>query len=174
MNRPLVIGVDASLTSTGLAGADWTAHIIPKVKGHERLQQLITEIGDYIKQADLVVIEGPSYGSGVAHRHEDLAGLRVMLRHWCWRHSIPYAVVPPSVRAMYATGRGNASKGEVRTCLQDRYGMAFEGKARYDEADAFALAALGLHWLGQPLADVPDNHARALTSCTWPETAVAR
>lgn len=172
--RPLVVGLDLSLTCTGVAGEGWTAHIRPKnLTGHPRLAHLLDEIGTYIRNADLVVIEGPSFGAGVKHRHEDLAGLRVMVRHWCWKHHIPYAIVPPSCRALYAAGKGNASKGEVRTSIADRYGIECEGRARYDMADAYALAAAGLDWLGHPLAEVPEKNRSALASCQWPDHETA-
>lgn len=174
MSAPLVIGLDLALTCTGVAGTGWTDHIRPaNLTGHPRLQHLLDQVVMFVRNADLVVIEGPSFGGGVKHRHEDLAGLRVMVRHACWRRGIPYAVVPPSCRALYAAGRGNASKGEVRTSIADRYGIELEGRARYDEADAYALLAMGLHHLGLPLADVPEKNATGLTGCQWPATSVA-
>jgi Holliday junction resolvasome RuvABC endonuclease subunit len=167
----LVIGLDASLTCTGVAGDGWVDYIRPRhLAGHPRLAYLVQEVTSFIKMADLVVIEGPSFGGGVKHRHEDLAGLRVMIRHACWRRSIPYAVVPPSCRALYAAGRGNASKGEVRTAVQERYGVLLEGPARYDMADALTLAAMGLHHLGHQAADVPAANARGLLGVAWPDT----
>jgi hypothetical protein len=35
---------------------------------------------------------------------------------------------------------------------------------------------MGLHWLGYPLAEVPDTHSRALAGVSWPKDtpAVAR
>lgn len=170
---PLVIGLDLSLTCTGVAGAGWTDYIRPKkMTGHPRLKFLVDEVNSFIRNADLVVIEGPSFGGGVKHRHEDLAGLRVMVRHACWRREIPYAIVPPSCRALYATGKGNAGKGEVRTSVADRYGVELEGVARYDEADAYTLLAMGLHHLGHPLADVPDRNATGLDGCQWPASVL--
>ncbi|MCM2579513.1 hypothetical protein, partial [Streptomyces meridianus] len=131
-SAPLVIGLDLSLTCTGVAGAEWVDYIRPKkLTGHPRLDFLVDQVATFIKRADLVVIEGPSFGGGVAHRHEDLAGLRVMIRHACWRRGIPYALVPPSCRALYAAGKGSASKGEVRTAIAERYGMECDGFARY-------------------------------------------
>ncbi|MFI0897092.1 hypothetical protein [Streptomyces sp. NPDC020983] len=174
MTTPLVIGLDLSLTCTGVAGVGWADSIRPKnLLGHDRLAFLLDEVGTFIRRADLVVIEGPSFGGGVKHRHEDLAGLRVMVRQWCWSHTIRYAVVPPSCRALYAAGRGNAAKGEVRTSVTERYGIEFEGRARYDEADAYALLAMGLDWLGHPLAPVPEKNASALVGCQWPTPGVA-
>lgn len=170
-NRPLVIGLDLSLTCTGVAGEGWTDYIRPKtLKGHPRLNFLVDEVASFIKAADLVVIEGPSFGGGVKHRHEDLAGLRVMVRHACWRRGIPYALVPPSCRALYAAGKGSAPKGLVRDEIARRYDIELDGVARYDMADAYALLAMGLHHLGHPLAEVPDTNARGLAGCQWPDT----
>ncbi len=170
--RPLVIGLDLSLTCTGVAGAEWTDFIRPKVglRGHPRLDFIVDQVVTFIRNADLVVIEGPSFGGGVKHRHEDLAGLRVMVRHACWRRGIPYAIVPPSCRALYAAGKGSASKGEVRTSVAERYGIELDGTARYDRADAYTLASMGLHHLGHPLAEVPEKNATALDGCQWPDT----
>ncbi|MFI0932939.1 MULTISPECIES: hypothetical protein [Streptomyces] len=168
--RPLVIGLDLSLTCTGVAGEGWADYIRPKtLRGHPRLNHLVDEVASFIKKADLVVIEGPSFGGGVAHRHEDLAGLRVMVRHACWRRSIPYALVPPSCRALYAAGKGSAPKGQVRDEIAARYGIELDGVGRYDMADAYTLLAMGLHHLGTPLADVPEKNATGLTGCQWPD-----
>ncbi|MDX3559042.1 hypothetical protein PV729_46625 [Streptomyces europaeiscabiei] len=166
-----MIGLDLSLTCTGVAGEGWTDIIRPKVglRGHPRLAFIIDRVTEHIGGADLVVIEGPSFGGGVAHRHEDLAGLRVMVRHACWRRGIPYAVVPPSCRALYATGKGSGSKGAVRDAVRTRYGVECDGPGRYDQADAYTLLAMGLHHLGWPLSVVPDNNRRGLDGGQWPD-----
>ncbi|MFI1678812.1 hypothetical protein [Streptomyces sp. NPDC020607] len=169
---PRVIGLDLSLTCTGVAGEGWADIIRPKagLRGHPRLAFIVERVADHIGGADMVVIEGPSFGGGVAHRHEDLAGLRVMVRHACWRRGIPYAVVPPSCRALYATGKGSGSKGAVRDAVRERYGIECDGPGRYDQADAYVLCAMGLHHKGWPLAVVPDTHRRGLDGCQWPDT----
>ena len=168
---PRVIGLDLSLTCTGVAGEGWTHTIRPRtgLRGHPRLAWIIERVAEHIRGADLVVIEGPSFGGGVAHRHEDLAGLRVMVRHACWRRGIPYAVIPPSCRALYATGKGSGSKGAVRDAVRTRYGVECDGPGRYDQADAYTLLAMGLHHLGWPLAVVPDNNRRGLDGGQWPD-----
>lgn len=168
---PLVIGLDLSLTCTGVAGVGWSTVIRTKSRGDHRLAYLVAEIGSYIKAADMVVMEGPSYGHGAMAGHEDLAGLRVLVRMYCHRHDIPYGVVPPSNLKMFATQRGNATKGEVRSGIADRYGHHTEGVGRYDQADAYTALAMGLHHLGYPLADAPDRALKALDGCTWPEFA---
>lgn len=165
---PRVIGLDLSLTCTGVAGEGWADIIRTGLRGHPRLAFIVERVTEHIRGADLVVIEGPSFGGGVAHRHEDLAGLRVMVRHACWRRGIPYAVVPPSCRALYATGKGSGSKGAVRDSVRTRYGIECDGPGRYDQADAYVLCAMGLHHLGWPLAIVPDTNRRGLDGCQWP------
>lgn len=167
--HPLVIGLDLSLTCTGVAGVGWSQIIRTKSRGDHRLAYLVAEIGSYIKAADMVVMEGPSFGHAGPRAHEDLAGLRVLVRMYCHRHSIPYGVVPPSSLKMFATGRGNATKGEVRSGVADRYGHHTEGVGRYDQADAYTALAMGLHHLGYPLADAPDRALKALDGCAWPE-----
>lgn len=174
-STPLVIGLDLSLTCTGVAGMGWSQIIRTKTRGDHRLAYLVAEVGSFIKAADMVVMEGPSYGHGAMAGHEDLAGLRVLVRMYCHRHTIPYGVVSPSSLKMFATERGNATKGEVRSGVADRYGHHTEGVGRYDQADAYTALAMGLHHLGYPLADAPERALKALDGCAWPENvAVAR
>ncbi|MCB5168044.1 hypothetical protein LG634_24855 [Streptomyces bambusae] len=175
-NTPLVVGLDLSLTSTGLAGPGWTTRIRTKARGDHRLNYLAGQIGDHIKQADLVVMEGPSYGHAALAGHEDMAGLRCLVRLFCHRRGIPYGVIAPTSLKLYATGYGRAAKGEVRSAVADRYGVHTEGAARYDEADAYVAMAAGMDWLGYQLAPVPDRCAAALAKVQWPPQmpAVAR
>ncbi|MGW4493830.1 hypothetical protein [Streptomyces sp. NPDC004376] len=171
-----MIALDLSLSCTGVAGTGWTDRIRTALRGDERLAYLETEIASFIRAADLVVMEGPSFRHGAMPGHEDLAGLRVLVRRYCHQQRIPYAVIPPANLKLYAAGRGNATKGEVRSAIADRYGIHTEGTGRYDQADAYAALAAASHWLGQPLAPVPDRNATALAGCQWPdrEQVVAR
>ncbi|KUN02986.1 hypothetical protein AQI95_24845 [Streptomyces yokosukanensis] len=167
--RPLLIGLDLSLTSTGVAGHGWTDRIRTKATGDARLADLEDAISSFIRNADMVVMEGPSFGHSGPRSHEDLAGLRVLVRRYCHRHQIPYAVIPPSNLKLYVAGYGKASKGEVRSAVADLYGIHTEGGGRYDEADAYAAYAAAMDWLGQPLAAVPERNASALARCQWPD-----
>jgi Holliday junction resolvasome RuvABC endonuclease subunit len=167
--RPLVIGLDLSLTCTGIAGTDWTDRIRTTLRGDARLAYLEDAVVSYIKAADLVAMEGPSFGHAGPRFHEDLAGLRVIVRRYCHRHGIPYAVIPPSNIKLYVAGRGNAAKGEVRSAVAERHGIETFGPGRYDEADAMGAVAAACDWLGWPLAPVPDRNRTALDGCAWPE-----
>ena len=180
--QPRVIGLDLSLTSPGIAGADWAMAARPgKRRGHERMDWLLGAIGLCVKDgADLVVVEGAAYAQGGQAGHHELAGLWWQVTQFLWRHRIPYAVVTPHGRTIYATGRANpahdyprkdrarVAKGMVRAVAVERYGVECDGPGRYDQADATILAAMGLDWLGYPTVPVPDTHRRALEAVRWP------
>lgn len=185
---PLVVGIDPSLRSLGLAGPGWTDALRTKATGHHRMAWLRAEVADRTKAADLVVIEGPAHGQALQAGHHEMAGLWWILTHDLWRRKIPTAICSPHSRTIYATGAARHKdndgkwltarqvKGLVRDAVAERYGIECTGPARYDEADAYVMCALGLHWLGHPLAAVPDTHRRALEGVQWPDTvpAVAR
>lgn len=181
VNAPLVIGVDPSLTSCGIAGADWADALRPKnLDGHQRLAWLLGEVTDRVKEADLVVIEGPAYGQQLQAGHHERAGLWWLITHALHKRGIPYAVCNPHNRTIYATGRANPAqdqprekrariaKGMVHSFVVEELGIWCEGPGRYDAADAAVFAAMGLDWLGYPLIAVPPQQRRALGTVHWP------
>ncbi|MGW8719636.1 hypothetical protein ACWGNR_10045 [Streptomyces althioticus] len=186
--RPLVIGIDASLNSLGIAGADWADAIRhPGLTGHARVEYLRREVADRVKAADLVVIEDIARGAKGSAVHQ-LAGLWWVLTTELHRRGIPFAVANPQSRYIYATGAANPArehprdkraricKGMVCSFVVETLGIWCEGPGKYDAADAAVFAAMGLDWLGYPLVVLPDTHRRALDGVQWPENlpAVAR
>ncbi|GAA1161689.1 hypothetical protein F4556_005083 [Kitasatospora gansuensis] len=179
---PLVIGLDLSLTSTGVAGPDWADALRPKtgMRGHARLDWHLEAITDRVRRADLVVVEGAAYGHGAQAGHHELAGLWWMVTQELWRRHIPYAQVPPVQRTIYACGvanpakehpktvRARVAKGMVRDAVAERYGLECDGAGRYDKADACILAHMGRDWLGHPVVDLPEQYRRALAGVSWP------
>ncbi|MFE9921608.1 hypothetical protein ACFYQA_08495 [Streptomyces sp. NPDC005774] len=181
---PKVIGLDVAMGTTGIAGEGWTDHVRAKgASQHSRFEQQLTGIADHIRHADFVVIEGPAFSKN-NNGADALSAMRWMVRHDLWKRRIPYAVVNPDHRIIYAVGtaapkdsetgvrlKGEPLKAVVRQAVAETYGVVTEGLAKYDEADAYILMAMGLHWLGWPLAVVPDDRRRALDSVRWPERA---
>jgi hypothetical protein len=119
---PVVLGLDLSLSSTGVAGnagGGWADVIKPpaKLRGHERMAYIRGAILDrYIPGVTLVAVEGPSYGNQGAQRqagHHERAGLWWLLTHYLWAADVPTIVVPPASLKKYATGKGNAGKDDV-------------------------------------------------------------
>ncbi len=180
---PLVIGLDLSLTSTGIAGIDWACALRPKagLRGHPRIDWHLREINERTRAADLVMVEGPAHRHGGQAGHHELAGLWWHVTQSLWRRGIPYAVVPPVNRIIYACGvanpakdypakeRSRVAKGMVRDALATRFGLECEGTGRYDMADAGVMAHMGRDWLGCPVAKVPTTHRRALDGVAWPD-----
>ncbi|GGR70828.1 MULTISPECIES: hypothetical protein [Streptomyces] len=187
--RPTVIGLDIALVLSGVAGTGWTDLIrTGDRRAEERLVYLVEAAASFYRRADFVVIEGAAYSTAKQVGHDELSAARWAIRCDLWRRGIPCAVVNPDSRTIYATGRARHKhpetgrkltaaevKGLVRDAVCERYGVPCEGRGRYDQADAYVLHAMGLHWLGYPLADVPPSHSRALDGVQWPGTpAVAR
>jgi hypothetical protein len=173
--RPRVLGLDLSLTSTGVAsnaGGGWSDTIRPKrLTGLDRMTHIRSTLLDlYVPDTGLIVVEGPSFGSSGAGSHER-AGLWWLVMDALRRRDIPLAVVPPKNRAQYAFGKGDANKREVLAGVGALFPQ-FDVTHRPglgDEADAFILAAMGADWLGYPLVEVPANHRKALDGCEWPD-----
>jgi crossover junction endodeoxyribonuclease RuvC len=119
-----------------------------------------------VLHADLVVVEGPSYASTSPHTH-DRAGLWWLVVGRLLNCGHRVAIAPPSSRAKYGTGKGNAGKDLVLASVVRRYpDVEVTGN---DEADALLLAAMGARRLGAPIDDLPKTHLAALSGVAWPE-----
>ena len=168
-----VLGLDLSLTRTGLAGnagGGWTDSIRPpaKLTGHRRLAHIEDQILDrWVADVDLVVVEGPSYGSVTGSFHER-AGLWWLVTHALWAREVQVVVMPPTSLKKFATGRGNAGKDDVLREVTKRFAW-FAGDN--NEADALVLAAAGADWAGEPMAPMPAANRAAIAALGWPPLA---
>lgn len=178
-----VVGLDPSLTATGLARHDGTSTLKAKagLVGMARLAWLRDQLLDFCAGADLVVVEGYSFGTQrqASHAHA-LGELGGVVRLALFEAHIPYADCPPASLKRYATGKGNANKGQVLEAASKRSGLDFAGSS--DRADAFWLRQMGIAWLfetwpGGPVEAVvgfsgyirmPADHRAALTGIKWP------
>lgn len=168
-----VIGLDLSLTSTGVATNRGTVALRPKkLRGYERLRWLrdgvLANVHEH--QPSLVVVEGPSYGS-TGNTFHQLAG-------WWWiateaivSAGYALAVAPPSSLKRFALGVGGGPKAgkDFMVAQAVRRFSWFDGGN--DEADALWACAIGYERLGRPIVDVPKTHLTALEGVEWPEAA---
>jgi crossover junction endodeoxyribonuclease RuvC len=169
------IGLDLSLTSTGIAIGDDTRVIDAKgLSGPERLIRLRNRITDAIVQrrdevglTPLVLVEGYSFASRNSHAHA-LGELGGIVRVELWEADIPYVEVAPTVRAKFATGRGNAGKSEVVSAVSARTGIIWDGAGNEDRCDAWVLQEIGLAQLGRARHEWPTGHLAALDKIVWP------
>lgn len=141
-----IVGIDASLTSTGIAVIDTetkTYTIQSKKKGAARLSEIRDSVLNEIKDADLVVIEGYAFARpNQAHQIGELGGvLRVMM----YENGIKWIEIPPPRAKKFVTGKGNSQKDLIMQQVYKRWGVECETS---DEADAFVLAKIGQALLG--------------------------
>lgn len=188
MGKLRVVGLDLSLTSTGMSDGQSVHAVKTNPKGllEARMDAILCEALTFIysptqwtddhpegKRAGLVVIEGAAFGAR-GNAVDQLAGLRMIVRHRLYRMDIPFAVVPPSTLKMYTTDYGGASKAQMVSALADRHGLDLSlhkvSQGKYDMADAYALAAMGYARIGQPLETFGQpGPIRSLQAVKWPD-----
>lgn len=180
-----VLGIDPSLTSTGVAviydgsarvpGVDAITAVF-KTTGKRAdpiatMDARIGRIADFVMDfatVDLAVIEGPSLGSHGGSPW-DRAGLWWRIVHRLLAADVPVAVCPPKVRCKWATGVGGgpkASKPMVAVAVARLWPHVDADSD--DEWDALGMASIGAQRLGLPVPSRA-HHAAQLESVAWPE-----
>lgn len=167
--HPKVTGIDLSLAATGVAWMDGTVETLKPGdrRGLDRIHWTVARIVEGAARSDLAVLEGPAYSRATGAGHHEAAGLWwAVLDALVSRYKVPVAVVPPTTLKKYATGKGNATKPDMRMALYRR-----ESRDLRDDnmVDARWLALMGLDHLGHPVVDVPKTHRDALVKVAWPE-----
>ncbi len=169
-DAPTVVGLDLSLNRSGVADGATACTFRPRCDGMERLRKVRDFMRLATDGADLVVIEGYSMGSHGAHSHA-LGELGGVVRLALFEAGIPHVDVPPATLKVYATGKGNAGKGDVLAEAVRRLG--YDG-GDDNEADALWLRAFGLELMGAPVVTLPEAHRRALAKVDLPAGAAMR
>lgn len=175
-----VLGIDSSLTATGLARIDlssWPPSALPREDGQpvsfdacvltvgapkptkdkskramvRRVNALIDVVEDCFVDVDAVGIEGLAYGA---------RGESAWVLPWVWgrmlelceKHDVPLTVVATSARAKFATGKGNADKATVMLATARMFPEA--EVSNDNEADALIVGAAVCQQLGLPILPV--------------------
>jgi Holliday junction resolvasome RuvABC endonuclease subunit len=172
---PVVIGIDSSLTGTGIASSlGWCALVgykdvtkMPLAQRVSTVDDLMVKIYTMVGTPDLVVIEVPAFsraGGGALER----GALWWLLVRQILRREIPVAEVFNATRMRYATGKGSAGKNAIVEAATRRWPQ-FETGGDDNLCDAVVLMAMGADFLGHPLATVPAVNRAALDKVNWPE-----
>lgn len=165
---PSFLALDLSLVRTGWAtyiGWTTTGTVEEPGSGMERLERIRSRISILAAGCDLVILEGYSFASR-GRAIVSLGELGGVVRHWLHCQRIPVVEIPPSCRAKYATGKGNASKDAVLAEAIRR--LEYDGHL-HDEADALWLLTMALDHYGLDNPSVPKAHRSALEKIHWPE-----
>lgn len=176
---PAVIGLDLSVTSTGVSLPDGQltlrAEVGPK-RPAARLHQIAGQLGQLLRSTalDVAVIEWYAFNTpgrlGLVRSAELGGAVRVMLTHL----HIPIIEVPPTVLKEYATGNGRADKGWMESAALHRGAVV-----RNDhEADAWWLAQMAVdHYAGDSYAAAlsapKSRRAELLSALPWPDLTLA-
>jgi len=180
---PRILGIDGSLTGTGLCQIDipyggalpviLTATVrAPKPKPGDksvlsrsrRIASVIAGIEGAIvgdePRPDLIVLEELAYGAqGAAKSTLDwLFGRIVDLVR---AYDIPLLLVNVAAVKQFATGKGNADKDTVMLSMAHRYGDRVTLNNN-NEADALALAFIGARYLDHPVDTAPESHLKCM------------
>lgn len=151
------VGVDPSLTRLAVAVAgdvNETAVVVPKKgqRGIPRLVELRDQVREWIRRyrPSIIVMEGYSMAPRVG-RLADLGELGGILKLTFYDEGFSeddgtLVIVAPKQLKKFATGRGNADKAAVVVAVYKRWGVEVQTD---DEADAYALARIGLGLLGE-------------------------
>lgn len=153
-----VVGLDLSLTATGVASNDQHFVIKCGFTGMERIHYIWEQIEPVLSDATkLVVVEGYAFNAHQgAHFLGELGGI---IRYHLWRRGLRWIDIPPPTLKVYATGSGSASKFDVLAEAVRR--LKYEA-SDHNVADAMWLHAFGCDLLDQPVIKLPANHRRAL------------
>lgn len=168
-----VVGIDPSLTGTGICvGTSLAEHV--EANSYTITTDSKEPMGDRLAR-----IYGATGELADGHRflavmedmpkHAHSAGLTAMA-HGVVRLALHHAgahviTVPPATLKKYATGKGTATKADMRMALYQRVGIDLRDD---DQVDAWWLRALGYQMLGCPLVDLPKAHVAALDKLRLP------
>lgn len=177
VGQPRVLGLDLSMTATGVCLPDGTTYTI-KTKPADRdrrLQHIVTEISARLADRDggldvdlAVIEEAPPGLKGPAIKAIHMVHGAVRL--WMNDFDIPYTEVNPSTLKVYATGNKGADKIAMAMAAYKRAGIEF---ADDNQCDAWWLRTAGLDRLGHSAFAMPQTQRAALDKATWP-VGVAR
>jgi len=170
MRKPewLTLGIDPSLTSLGISMSGQTVSIRRESTGPQRLVEIRDNVMHVVRhnKIDCVAIEHYSYASRNSQAHS-IGELGGVLRVALYEEGIPTVEIPPTCRAKFATGKGNAGKSEVVSAISARTGIVWNGGDGTDRCDAWVLEEMLRFQLGMSVIDWPKSHTDALEKVDW-------
>ncbi len=140
IRHPKFIGLDLSLTSTGVSVDGKTFSIKPKTRGVERLVEISDKVVNHAINSGCLaaIIEGYSFGSKFSRAHS-LGELGGTVKVALYKAGFSVVEIPPKCRAKFATGNGNSNKEDVLHSLIKQFPTRFTPECGNDECDAWVL-----------------------------------
>lgn len=169
-NEVRVIGIDPSLSATGLALPDGSTQTIlysPRnLIGDVRLEIVYEALSALLLEHDVthaVIEDLPAHAksAGLTGKMQGIVRLALL------QAKIPYVAVVPSSVKKFATGKGTADKSDLRMSLYQRCGIDEKDDNR---VDAFWLRQMAMHKLGLPEVDLPKANLESLEKVAWSDS----
>jgi crossover junction endodeoxyribonuclease RuvC len=176
-----IIGLDLSLTSTGIAefedGArrSWTHGRAGKrtdtledraARIAESAENSVAAALQGHQRADLVLVEAHTFAAKGGSQH-DRSGLWWTVVGRLIYSDVPVIEVSPSSIKLFATGKGNAGKDDVLLAVARRH-PDFEFTTN-DEADAITLVDMALARWSHDHFEPTAYQLRAIEKVVWPD-----
>lgn len=165
-----IVGIDLSLTATGLC-VDGTCDTIKlKTVGMDRLDRIRMNVLEAVDGASLVVVEGYAMGTARQSGTYAVGELGGLIRWSLWDHDIPYVEVPPATLKQFATGKGNANK-DAMVATAARLGCPADDN---NAVDAWWLWHMGRHaYSGGTHKNWPNDRDARAAAQAWGVPATA-
>jgi crossover junction endodeoxyribonuclease RuvC len=156
-----ILGIDASLTHTGLVILNPANELIhaetvsPKTKGTQRLIDYGQYVEDFLYKYEpaIAVMEGYAFTPAVGHAF-GLGELGGIIKCELWKHGVPVHIVAPMSLKKFGTGSGKGDKNKIMLSVYRKYGIELKDD---DQTDAFILAQIGLRILQQKAGKIPTD-----------------
>lgn len=168
---PKVIGLDLSITKTGIAHVDGETETVKTrdKDGDKRLIAIRNAVQIAALDADLAVIEDvPPHARG-AHIVVILGMVHGVAREVLAELGVPCAFVNVFTLKAYATGKGAGDKIPMAMAAYKRTGKEFPDD---NQCDAWWLRLAGLDRLGFPEVDLPQAQRAKLDAGKWPDLTI--
>jgi Holliday junction resolvasome RuvABC endonuclease subunit len=158
--KPLALGLDLSISGTGLAhtvSGDACTHLIKtKAKGDARLLEIRTMVRELAAGAELALIEAPTPRSASSVITGMVHGV---VRAELIELGVPYGTLMPATLKKYATGKGTGDKIPMALAALKRGGREFPND---NECDAWWLWVAAMDQLGAAPFTLPALNRESL------------
>lgn len=162
MKKNKVVGLDLSITATGICASNGEAYTISGKSslGDKRLLNIEIAILDNL-DADIYMIEDlptHAHGAGITGMVHGVA------RSVLLQNEKKYVLVPPASLKKYATGKGNANKVDMAISLYERFKIKL---ADDNQVDAYWLRLMGLDYFGIEEIQLPQINKSVFEKIDW-------
>ena len=148
MKSPFYVGLDISITGTGVVVLDRELQIVsaecvktkPQDDWYARVNNIVSRVFSYIPDPVLCTVFVEDYAYAAKGQVFNIAELSGIIKFRLWHDAYPFLRIPPTSLKKFTTASGNAPKELMMKEVYKRYGVDFNDN---NVADAYALARMG-------------------------------